>query len=209
MSKLVLDDNNEESELWDRHMLAGTHDGVSICDATYVLHSSIFVVWAHDVVDLGEWVSLTKDVLVKSKGGLSDSKNHFFSQVLNQRLSNVDSLWWVLWVEVLIESVWTSTDSIEIRRNSWGLLELIGNDSLVFLVEVKEPLTRELLDNLLSLFSSVFMSGFLAIRNDVPVRWGGTGQGHFSFKGWLVKAWEYSVAMESLELSVQILVFVN
>jgi len=52
MTEFVLDDNNEESQLRNGHVLAAAHDVVRVRDATHIFHSAVFVVGAHNVIHL-------------------------------------------------------------------------------------------------------------------------------------------------------------
>lgn len=79
----MLDNNTEECQLGDRHVLGGTHDGITVSDAGHVFHGAVFVVRTHHVVNFRERVSLTKCLLVKIKSGLGDTKNELMSQVLD------------------------------------------------------------------------------------------------------------------------------
>ena len=64
MGKLMLNDNTEESELRDWHMLAWAHDPIWIGDASNILHRTKFVVWAHNMVYLREGITMSISLLV-------------------------------------------------------------------------------------------------------------------------------------------------
>jgi hypothetical protein len=82
MTEFVLYDDTEESHLGNGHLLVLAHDGVSVRDATNILHSSIFVIRAHNMIDFGERISRAEVLLVKFNGSLGDSKYKFVLHVV-------------------------------------------------------------------------------------------------------------------------------
>ena len=46
-------------------MLGRAHNAIRISDAAYILHSTELIVWAHHMVDLGEWITVSVGLLIK------------------------------------------------------------------------------------------------------------------------------------------------
>lgn len=205
VAELVLDNHAEEGHLGDRHILRRAHDAVTVSDAPNVFHCSVFVIWAHHVVQLGEWVSLAKILLIIVHGGLRHSEDEFMSQVFYQRFPDEYSLGRVHWVIILKECVRPGADGVEVCRNLRCLFELVWAHGVRILVEVHEPHAIELFKHPLAVEHRIFVPGIDSIRNCPPHLWASHAKCHLGLKTRLVEAWEDSEAMESLKLRIQVL----
>ena len=190
-------------------MLLTAHDIVRVGDAAHILHGTIFVIWTHHVINLAEWISGAEVLLIEVKSGLCDSKDLLVSEVVDQGLSDKDSLRNIHGVEILKDSVWSSTDGIQVSGYLRGLLELIDNHIIVLSVEIEEPVNLVALDHMLSLlFVEVVESLLDSVGDCSPVRWANHDEAHFSLEVWLIETWEHSEAVESFELRVKILALI-
>lgn len=147
----MLDYCAEEGELRNRHLFLSTHNVIRVSNATDVLHCTVLVVWAHDVVDLWEGISLTEALLVEADCRLCNSEHQFMAQILDQWLSYEDSLWSVHGVKVFEHFVWSSTDCVKVRWYFGGLLKICDINHFVFFEEIEEPFYVVLLDYMQSL----------------------------------------------------------
>ena len=91
------------------------------------------------MVDLGEWVSRAKVLLVEVESGLGDSKHKLVSEELNETLTDEDSLWHVHGVIVLEHLVGTGADRVQVGRDLECLLEIVDSHLVLILIELKEP----------------------------------------------------------------------
>ena len=66
------------------------------------------------MVNLGEWVSRAKVLLVEVESGLGNSEHKLVSEELNETLTDKDSLWHVHGVIVLEYLVGTGTDRVQV-----------------------------------------------------------------------------------------------
>ena len=149
VSKFVLHHNTKESKLRGVHMLLGTHDRVSVSNASDIFHSAIFVVGTHDMIHLGEGVTSTKTFLVELDCGLGNSEDKLVSHVFFQALTHKDSLRDVHGVEVFEDMIRSRTNSEKISRNSRSLFKHMHRDFIV-LIELKEVFDSLSLQNSLS-----------------------------------------------------------
>lgn len=76
-------------------------------------------------------------------------------------------------------------------------------------VEIHEPHAVVFFKDALSIEKSLLITSVLAIRNNSPYLWTYHTQRHLSFETRLIEAWEDSIAMESFELGVEILLAVR
>lgn len=65
-------------------MLFGAHDLIGISDAANVLHGTVLVVRAHDVVDLGERISSVEVLLVELQRRLRDAEDELVAEELDE-----------------------------------------------------------------------------------------------------------------------------
>lgn len=121
----MLDHDAEEGELRDGHVLGGAHDIITISYTRHILHGTILVVGTHHMVDLGERVSLAERFLIVINCCFSDAKNELLTQVLDERLPYKDALRRIHWIKVFEILVWSRTNSIQVSRDLWCLLELV------------------------------------------------------------------------------------
>ena len=169
VAQLVLNDHAEESQLWDRHVLLRAHDLVRVRDTSDILHGAIFVIRAHHVVHLCEWISSTEVLLVKVNRRLCDAKHELVPQELDEGLAHEDALGHIHRVVVLEDLVGTRADGVEISRNLGGLLELIdGNFAFIF-VEWEEPFDAGALQDMFASVSVV--ARFDGVRDSLPILW--------------------------------------
>ena len=211
MAQLVLDDNDEEGKLWNRHILFRAHDLIRVSDAANVLHGAIFVVGAHHVIDLREGVSGAKIALVEVKSGLGDPKDELGSQELSHGLAHEDSLRHIHGIRVFIDHVWTCADSVEVGGDPGSGLEVIDRNVSLLIVKVEEPVdTRSLQDMAATVLSITAIKACLdGIADGAPLRRAQDDELHLSLHVGLVKAWEHSEAVEGLELGVEVLLSVG
>ena len=66
------------------------------------------------MIDLGEWVSRAKVLLVEVESGLGDTKHKLVSEELNETLTDKDSLGHVHGVIVLEYLVGTGADRVQV-----------------------------------------------------------------------------------------------
>ena len=75
VTQFVLYHYTEESQFWNRHMLFTAHDLIRISDTTDVFHGTVFVIWAHHVVNFCERIPRAKVSLVEVQRRLRDAKH--------------------------------------------------------------------------------------------------------------------------------------
>jgi hypothetical protein len=76
------------------------------------------------MVHLSERIPLSKVSLIKIQSSLCDTEHQLMSQVLDERLSDENSLRDIHCVFVDENFVRTSTDGKEVRRYFWSLLKV-------------------------------------------------------------------------------------
>ena len=211
VAQLVLDHHAEESQLGDRHVLFRAHDLIGVSDAANVFHSTIFIVRAHDVINLGEGVSCAEVLLVEIEGGLGDAKQKFVAQELHKGLSDEDPLGHVHGVVVLEHLIGTSTDGIQVSRNLVRLFKFIDGHLFVTFVEIEEPLDSGALQNVSAVVVSIsqLVARLNGIGHGTPLSWAKDDERHLSLQIGLIEAGEHAEAMEGLKLGVQVLLVVG
>lgn len=83
MCQLMLDDNTEESHLRDSHVFGAAHDTIRISNTTHVLHCTVFVIRAHNMIDFGEGISMAVSLLVKVDSCLGYTCYQFMFKIFN------------------------------------------------------------------------------------------------------------------------------
>jgi len=204
VGQLMLHHHAEESQLRGVHVLLGAHDRVGVSNASNVLHSAIFVVSAHHVIDLGEGVASSKALLVECDSSLGDSEHQLVSHVFFQTLSHEDSLGDVHGVQVLEDMIGSRTNSKEVGRNARGFFKNV-HGNLIILVEFQEVLDSVAFEDSHSFFGFSWRASVDAVTDSNPIFRDGYTEGHFSFQVRLVEYWENSEAVESFALGVQVL----
>lgn len=124
-------------------------------------------------------------------------------------MSDKYSLWWIHRVKIFKESVRPSTYSVKISGDLRSLLEFIRAYRLWVLVKVHEPLAIILLKHPFAIEESLLISSVLTIRDHPPYLRTSHAERHFCFETWLVEARKDSVAVESFELRVKILLTIR
>ena len=81
MAKFVLNNRTEPSHQWFVHFFEAK-SRIVVSDATNIFHGSIFIIRAHHVVDLAEWISLAKACLEDADGCFRNAKHKFVFQVI-------------------------------------------------------------------------------------------------------------------------------
>jgi len=114
MTQLMLNYNAKECQLRDRHVFLRAHNFVRIGNATDVFHSSVFVIRAHNMVHFCKRITLAEALLVKINGRLCYSEHEIISHVLNERLSDENSLGYIHRIVVFKDAVGSSTDGIQV-----------------------------------------------------------------------------------------------
>ena len=130
------------------------------------------------------------------------------TKILNQRFSDKNPLRNMHRVIIFEYSVGSSAESIEIGWDFRCLIEFIGGNLRLILIEVKEPLSSILLEDTFAFMISSIVSYFLLVCNCNPILGNSQAQGHSCLQVWLIKAWEYAEAVISLELRVKILLLI-
>ena len=102
----------------------------------------------------------------------------------------------------------TGTESIEIGGSLRCIVELIGSDLALILVEAHKPLDLILLKHSLPLLVSIVVSLLDFIRHGYPILWDSQAESHSGLEVRLIEGGEDSEAVEGLELRVQVLLLV-
>jgi len=106
-------------------------------------------------------------------------------------------------------SVRTRTNGIQVGRNARSLFELIRAHGIVVIIKVHEPDAVELFEHSLSMLKCLLISCVDAIACHPPLLGTNDAESHFGLEAWLVEAREHAVAVEGLELTVQVLFVVG
>ena len=114
VAELVLNDDTEEGQFGDGHVLLTAHDVVGVSDAADIFHGAVFVVGAHHVVNLGERISRTKVPLIEVQRRFCDAEHELMTKVLDERLSDEDALRHIHRVVIFEHLIWASADGVEI-----------------------------------------------------------------------------------------------
>ena len=75
---------HNKCKLRNGHMFARTHQTVRVSDTTDIFHSTMFIIWAHHMVNFREWVTKSEAFLVKVYCRLCNCENQISSQILCQ-----------------------------------------------------------------------------------------------------------------------------
>ena len=114
MAKLVLDNDGEEGKLWDGHVLFRAHNLIGVRDAANVLHGTVLVIRAHDVVHLRERISCVEVLLVELQSRLGDTEDELMAEELDERLSDEDALRHIHRVVVLEDLVRAGAQGVQV-----------------------------------------------------------------------------------------------
>ena len=189
-------------------MLLRTHDGIGIGDAADVLHGTVFVIRTHNVINLLEGIPLAEVLLVEIDGGLGHAENQLMSHVVLQTLSDKDSLRDVHGIVILKNVIRSRTNSVQIRRDLGGLLELIDRHFVRVLIHVEEIVDVVTLEHSQSIAVGLLVAFLEGVRDCLPVIGHSDNKSHLGLEIGLVKAREYLVAVEGLKLRIQVLVLI-
>jgi len=181
-------------------LLASTHDRVTVSNAPYIFHSAVLVIWAHDVVYLGEWIAGSKIFLVEINSRFCNPEHHFIPQIFSKTLPHKNSLREIHSIIILINLVRAGADAVQVSANARSLLVFVHTHFLRRFKEVQKPLDTVPFENSQALFSGVVVSSFETVAYRPPFTGASYSEAHFSFQVRLVEDGKHSHAVESFEL---------